>query len=339
VSHDVDHVVRPYVDDDEAAVLALLQLSLGGGPVGKRTTDFFRWKHKANPFGRSPAVVADAGGTVVGFRTFMRWRWRAGERRWEAVRAVDTATHPDHQGQGIFRDLTVGAVDGLRGDVDLVFNTPNDQSRPGYLKMGWTQVGTVPVTVRPRRPVRFARGVRRVRTHALDAPIDCRLAPAAEAFGAPDALAALLERVADGDGRLTTDRSIDYLRWRYAEAPGLDYRHVAVHRGGELVGLAFARPRRRGPLAELTVSEVLVARGDRSTARALLREAGRGSGCDHLATVTGLDRDLRGAFIRAGFVALPGQGIVLTTRPLTAVTPDPTDLASWAFSLGDLEVF
>ncbi|HEU5149613.1 MAG TPA: GNAT family N-acetyltransferase [Iamia sp.] len=334
-----DLVVRRYADADEEAVLALLQLSLGGGPIGQRTADFFRWKHRDNPFGRSPAFVAEDAGRLVGFRTFMRWRWRAGARRWEAVRAVDTATHPDHQGKGIFTRLTDGAVDGIRGEIDLIFNTPNDKSRPGYLKMGWTQVGAVPVALRPRRPLRFARGVRSARAGASDAPIACRLAPAADAFGSPEAVAGLLERVADGDGRLATDRSVAYLRWRYAEAPGLDYRHVAVHRGGELVGLVFARPRRRGPLAELTVSEVLVARGDRATTRALLREAGRGSGCDHLATVTGLDPDLGGAFTRAGFVRLPSQGIVLTTRPLADVAPDPTALGSWAFSLGDLEVF
>lgn len=339
MSPSLDYEIRPYTDADEAAVLDLLQLSLGGGPVGERTAEFFRWKHHRNPFGRSPAFVADAEGTLVGFRIFMRWRWRAGHRQWEAVRAVDTATHPDHQGQGIFKRLTLGAVDGIRGEIDLIFNTPNDKSRPGYLKMGWTQVGTVPVLVRPRRPVRFARGVRQVRAGSTTAPVLCDLPPAADAFAAPAAIEALLERIADGDGRLTTDRSLDYLRWRYSEVPGLDYRHVAVHRGGELVGLAFGRPRRRGPLAELTLSELLVARGDRAALRAVLRQASRESGCDHLATVAGLDPALRSTFTRAGYVALPGQGIVLTSNPLATVAPDPTELSSWAFSLGDLEVF
>ena len=33
--------------------------------------------------------------------------------------------------------------------VDVVFNTPNTQSRPGYLKMGWIDVGRLPVAARP----------------------------------------------------------------------------------------------------------------------------------------------------------------------------------------------
>ena len=42
-----------------------------------------------------------------------------------------------------------------RDQADLIFNTPNEKSLPGYLKMGWTVVGHVPIYVRVRRPVRF----------------------------------------------------------------------------------------------------------------------------------------------------------------------------------------
>ncbi len=37
-----------------------------------------------------------------------------------------------------------GAVDELTTDgVDAIVNTPNDKSRPGYLEMGWPEVGRV----------------------------------------------------------------------------------------------------------------------------------------------------------------------------------------------------
>ena len=64
---------------------------------------FFRWKHEQSPFGSSPAWVALDGGEVVGFRTFLRWEYEdpAGATH-RAVRAVDTATRPSHQGRGSF---------------------------------------------------------------------------------------------------------------------------------------------------------------------------------------------------------------------------------------------
>ena len=128
--------VRPYRDADEQAVLGLLNDALGGGPAGTRPAEFFRWKHLENPFGRSFMLVAEADGRIVGLRAFMRWEFVAGDRRFRAVRAVDTATHPDHQGKGIFSRLTLEALDSLRDQADFVFNTPNEKSLPGVPEDG-----------------------------------------------------------------------------------------------------------------------------------------------------------------------------------------------------------
>ena len=68
--------------------------------------------------------------------------------------AVDTATDPEHHGRGIFRALTTQGVERLADDgVAWVFNTPNDASRPGYLKMGWTAIGALPVSIVARSPL------------------------------------------------------------------------------------------------------------------------------------------------------------------------------------------
>ena len=109
------------------------------------------------------------------------------------MRAVDTATHPEYQGRGIFTRLTHAALDELeREGVAFVFNTPNDQSRPGYLKMGWDVVGRLPVLVRPRS-VRRALRMLRARTPAgrWSEPTAAG-DPAADVLVDHDAVAALL---------------------------------------------------------------------------------------------------------------------------------------------------
>ena len=142
--------IRTARSDDRAAVLELLASSLNWVP-NELFDRFFAWKHEQNPFGVSPAWVAVDGTRIVGFRTFVRWEYQNPDGRpRRAVRAVDTATHPDYQGRGIFNRLTLHALDALRSEgVDFVFNTPNDKSRPGYLKMGWREVGRLPASVRP----------------------------------------------------------------------------------------------------------------------------------------------------------------------------------------------
>jgi GNAT superfamily N-acetyltransferase len=328
----VGYDLRAYTPADEPAVLDLLQAAMAGGPTGRRTPDFFRWKHEHNPFGRSYALVAADGGQVVGFRTFMRWRFSAGDRTVEAVRAVDTATHPDHQGRGVFRQLTLAALEDLRSEADLVFNTPNGSSLPGYLKMGWQVVGTVPVRVRPVRLWRFTRGVRHVsRGVPPGSPPPSPLPAAADVLTDSPRVAELLA-TQRRDGRLTTPRTLDYLRWRYADAPDLDYRALPVEHGNDLVGLGIGRLRRRGPLVEFALAETIVRAGDRRAFRRLLRAAARAGG-DYVATIAP-------AGVGQGYLTVPRDGITLTANPLRPLPAlSPASLGGWDLALGDLEVF
>jgi hypothetical protein len=337
------YAVREMTDRDLPAALALMSASLAGGPTGERTAEFFSWKHERNPFGRSPALVAEAEDQLVGLRMFLRWELTTGGQIVRAVRAVDTATHPDFQGQGIFKTLTLRALDTVAADADLVFNTPNDNSRPGYLKMGWTQVGDVPIAIRPVRPVRFARGLRSVAAASPGGPArlaHCPLPAAATAFGDVAALAELVDaaNAAADHARLSTRLTTDYLRWRYADAPGLDYRVIATHRGGRLTGVAFARPRLRGALTELTLSQVIVHPADPRAAARLLRAAAH-AGSDHVATHLTPGTSVAAAGLRCGYLPAGRQGMTLVANPRRPVTPDPTRLDSWRLTLGDLEVF
>ena len=334
-----DVVIRPYRDGDEPGVLHLLSTALGGGPMGRRAPEFFRWKHVDNPFGRSFMLVAESGDRIVGLRAFLRWRFRAGDRTLDAVRAVDTATSPDLQGRGIFSRLTTEAVRHLREDVDLVFNTPNEKSLPGYLKMGWQVAGRVPVRVRARRPLRLAVGWRGQRSAApVGAPPAVHAPRAGEVLSDGAAVETLLSSADPGDGRLSTIRDLGYLRWRFASSP-LDYRALTVEGDHGLAGLVLFRVRPRGRLWEATVADLIVPRGARGVARRLLRAVSRSSSVDHLTCSFPPGLLAPGVLARSGFVPVPG-GITLAVNVLRpGVEPDPLDLGSWALSLGDLEVF
>jgi predicted N-acetyltransferase YhbS len=317
--------IRPYHESDEDPVLELLTASLGPGPAGARTAEFFRWKHLDNPFGRSLLLVAEDEGRIVGLRAFMRWRFRAGSATVRAVRAVDTATHPDHQGRGIFSRLTREALELLQSDTDLVFNTPNDKSGPGYLRLGWRPVGRLRLSVRPRRLPR---------RRSERPPVD---APSAAAVLDDPRVPALLARAERDGTRFETDRDPDFLRWRYADSP-LDYRAIHVEDAGELRGIAFLRVRPRGGLWQTSVTDVVVAPGDTAAAGLLMGEASRSARSDFVACRFPAGSTAARAAIRRGFVRAPG-GIRFVVNPLRPAVPDPTELRSWALGLGDVEVF
>jgi GNAT superfamily N-acetyltransferase len=312
----------------EAQILALAADALGWG-TDERYRDLYRWKHEQNPFGASPRWVALVDGRVAGFRTFLRWRFRRGDgTTGSAVRAVDTATHPDFQGRGIFRALTLGAVDQLRTDgVDFVFNTPNDNSRPGYLKMGWIELGRPPVAVAPRLGS-LAR-IARSRTPAERWSLPCTAGTSAPDFFAdPAAGLALDDRY---DDRWRTDRSMEWCRWRY----GLAALHYRVLTAGDLPrgdrlgeGTAVFRLRRRGHATEATVADMSATGAAR---RALLRGVRRASGADYVLAASDQRIDTTPA------VAVPAFSPLVTWRALAMETAPNID--DFGFTVGDLELF
>lgn len=338
-----DLSIRAYRDADEAEVLDLIRGSLGGGPAGERPPEYFRWKHLKNPFGRSFMIVAESGGEIIGFRALMRWRFVVGDRTIEAVRPVDTVTHPEHRGRGVFSKLTRTALDTLSDEVDLVFNTPNPNSLPGYVKMGWRIVGQVPVRVHVRRPGRFVGWKFRRGRASSDAPgaerpsVD---APTADvAFRDDRSVESLIARAEVPGAGYATPRSIGFLRWRYGEAPLLGYHAVTLEAGGELSGMCVFRLRREGPLWGASVADVLVAPGDVDTARSLLRKVRRATDVDYLAATFPDGSAADQAFRRSLAIRAP-RGMTLVANPLRPdLSPDPLVLSSWAVSTGDVEVF
>ena len=341
-SVETDLVVRPYREDDEEEVLALLRLCLGGGPAGERSPEFFRWKHEANPFGRSFMLVAEDAGRIVGLRAFLRWRFRVGDRTIDAVRPVDTATHPDHRGRGVFSTLTRAALDAVRADTDLVFNTPNPDSLRGYLKMGWQVVGEVPIRVWVRRPARFvaarlrrSRSADRARSDrpAVSAPF------AAEVLEDEGLVAALIDGSEVPGWGYSTERSVAYLRWRYGDAPLLGYHAAVEERDGTLAGVAFFRPRLEGQLWGFSVSEMLVAPGDVGTAKRLLARVRRAGDVAYDAT-SFPDGTAAAAASRGPRSLRSPRNPTLVVNPLRPnLAPDPHELSSWALSACDVEVF
>jgi hypothetical protein len=314
---------RAATPDDDPAVLDLLRTSLGWRPEDDDEA-LFVWKHRDNAFGRSPSWVAVSDGAIVGYRTFMRWEFVDDDGKVvTAVRAVDTVTHPDFRGRGIFRTLTLKGVGELTlAGTGIVFNTPNDQSRPGYLRMGWNLVGRLPTGILPAGPTSVP-VVMRARV-----PSDLWSQPTVAGHPAPDVLAdddvaaALLAHAPRKGFR--TRRSPEYLRWRTA-LPGLHYRVLLASEDPADGGLVF-RVRRRGPALELVVTEPLVP--DLRTGWRLLRRGLRDSGADYAI-------GLRSA-PAPGLLPLPRQGPLLTSRPLAATPPRAE---RWALTLGDVELF
>ncbi|MDA7980867.1 MAG: GNAT family N-acetyltransferase [Pirellulales bacterium] len=350
--------IRHAKPDDAAAIVDLLREGLGEGTI-PRSKPYWNWKHAANPFGPSPVLVAEEAGRIVGLRAFMRWEWGDGKIGQEktkqpsdhrtscltAVRAVDTVTHPDFRGQGIFKRLTLQLRDEVQAEgTAFVFNTPNMQSRPGYLKMGWNPVGKPTLWIRPVRLLQFMKAYRRQGVDSEEGiPPVVDEATVGDVLGESESKE-IIESAQEAHchDRLHTPLSLAYLQWRYAAVPGFDYYAVRKEAGDEGALLIF-RTRLRGNLSELRVCDVITGKSNRAlrNARGLLRQAGKLADVNVVIGMPGVRHGMRNTFVSAGYLPVPRGGPPLTVYPFPAMNGvlDPTRLASWGPSIGDLELF
>lgn len=339
-----EYRVRCATTYDVTSILGLVKESLGEGNV-PREERYWNWKHRENPFGVSPCLVAEADGQVVGVRAFMRWSWRSNGSEIRAVRAVDTATHPEWRERGIFSQLTSALVTEMQEEgVSFIYNTPNERSRPGYLKMGWTNLGRTSLWLRAVRP--FGN---------LRAHLSSRRSPGAQSTDLTHPFSSartlldqsefepLLDSLPSDSTRLTTRFSAAYLRWRYADIPGLAYYAASELDGASSAAVVF-RLKRKGSLRELRICDMVLGPDVKAVdaGRRIVGNILRAADCDFASAMATHGSPEAKVLARCTFVPAPHTGPIFTVRPLTAssaVTPDPLHRSSWRLSIGALELF
>ncbi len=200
--------IREALDFDIPDILKVLKVSLGESS-SQKSEAVWRYKHIDNPFGRSLVLLAIIDEKIVGVRAFMRWRWQLGEELFSAFRAVDTATDPKYQGRGIFKKLTLRALEIVKEKGDsFVFNTPNSQSKPGYLKMGWAKVDKVELKLIPVFPFFKGKEVQK-KNNSTEGTLENVL------------LTSKANQIRSN--QLFTPKNVEFLNWRYKENPLQDY--------------------------------------------------------------------------------------------------------------------
>jgi hypothetical protein len=346
-----EYTELPYTFKVVPEVLKLLQLTLGNSGAVRKTNDFWQWKHHANPFGVSYGLLAwdEQAEEIASLRVLMRWSFGTRDGKVvQAARAVDTATHPDHQRRGLFLRLTRRAVVELTAEGSgFIFNTPNQKSLPGYLKMGWKEAARWPLYLKPLRPLRMA--YRRLRPK----PPEAAMAFANQFREGILPWHTFMQRYGDQVENLLTTwerarrqvglrtvRTVDYLNWRYGGHPHIEYGvYPHTDQGYRLQGFAILRPNGRFGWQETVLTEVCLAQPELSLGVQLMRGLCHNLTSDyliaHFAEGT-LEAEL---LRRCRFWKVPRQQIIFTVHPLQATTGHITQPNAWDLSLGDLEIF
>ena len=310
--------IRESTFEDIPQIIEVLKASLGE-VSSKKTEAVWKYKHLDNPFGKSLVLIAVKGDLIIGVRAFMKWKWQLGNEDLFAYRAVDTATHPDYQGKGIFKKLTLEAVEiARRQENSFIFNTPNSQSLPGYLKMGWKEVDKLKVRIHPRNLLSWSKN---------KTPATIEIKNFSE-----NTLVELISNyntIKAKENKLFTFKSQEHLCWRFENNPLQEYE---VRSGRDFYMAAYIKKHKY--FRELRISEhIYYNESGLKEIKKVIKSLNR-KYKPQIITTAGLN---------IGFGVSGNYGPVLTLNKLNLGSDKDLDelmkINNWANTLGDLELF
>lgn len=226
--------------------------------------------------------------------------------------SLDTATHPDFTGRGLFTDLAQRAYD--RPGADLVFGFPNPSSAGiFYNRLGWHELGPFPLLFKPLAGL--VRALAPARMHAGDAAdraaalFASKRPTGAEPFDRFGGWADEIWQAMSAGLGTAVVRDCEYLNWRFVDAPA-DYERFAAPEATEPAAYAVLRtvPWRQGRVSYLME---LAARPDGEEAAvsvlAAAISAARAAGSAGIVALATPSNPMGGLLSRQGFRRPPGR--------------------------------
>jgi predicted N-acetyltransferase YhbS len=148
-------IVREAVPEDDPQIADLFDGVFGFRP----SASHIDWKFRQNPDAIPLTVVAECENTIVGQYALWSTRLRLGREVVIGAQSLDTMTHPDFRGQGMFVALATECMElAFQRGVEALYGFPNDNSYPGFVRrLDWDHTGDVAGWVRPLVPSRHKR--------------------------------------------------------------------------------------------------------------------------------------------------------------------------------------
>lgn len=318
-------------DKDTPEIVELLKICLGDND--NRTNEYWEWKHNNNPFGKSFVMLAFDKDLLIGVRSFMRWEWSKKSYIYKCVRCVDTVVHPNYRRRGLFSEMTMYGLKILKEEkVDFIFNTPNSNSLPGNLKMGWKEYGKTGLKVRINNianSLYYRAAKKEFDVDEIDKVHYVKNL-------SKEYLHMFLSKLITDDQVLRKNISSDYFIWRYLDVP--------THKYGVFIDsqdrfLIFFRLNKRGKMRELRICDIIMKSVDEKAIKKAVKLLMNQYYVD-LATLTG-DNDFtfKSLANKVGFVSVGNRGLTMVLREVNTPIDKFLNRDCWGYTSGDIELF
>lgn len=326
--------------------------------------NYLNWQYLENPAGEAIIVVARSeDGQLAGQYVVIPTEFRVGSERIKGSVSLNTLTHPDFRGQGLFTKManeTYAAC--KREGLKLTLGYPNRNSYPGFVrKLQFRHIGNATVMFRPLRVLKLAaslsalKGAEKYAASELeDWPVNdfrsragsIELLPLdfQEDSVAYDELANSIQRP-----RYSVHKSAAFASWRYDGIPTRRYQAFQARDESGMKAVCVARQRKVKGIECVFLVDFInesgaagLKAGERLLKAVLqhFRNCGVALAGMMMNRDTQVHRLARSTWFREmPSRLLPHDAPIILRRNDGAAQDSIFDIDNWAFSFGDYDVF
>lgn len=346
-------IFRPATPRDDPGIREVLNATYGKQAASSITFD---WWCKSHAAVSHAILVAECNQRVVGLQPIQFFSYQERQCNLLGGMLTGVAVHPEFRRQGIFLKLVqTSEAEAWRIGARFVVTMPNERSRPGFLKMGYTDLGQRRFAFRMLDPNALGR-----RLHALLDPIigigsrvtqavlkSCRSSGQHEIVEykeVPTAIDQLEQMNAELYPGVRLQRIKSWWDWRYRQNPERDYRlFVARDKAAQIRGFAATASEVRDGLSVAYLMDYAVC--DHAAYHDLLaglQEGLRSFGAQVLCAVVSAPEQLR-SLRRSGFWIVPKWAPIKRFYTVARFNPEQAEnvpaawhkISGWYQTLGD----
>ena len=315
--------IRLATDDDKSQILKLLDTVFDEQQhfAWIRDERYYNWKYDSNVFGKTPLHIAEYNGEIVSSCALWPWNFISRGEIIKAYQPCDTTVHPGFQGKGIFSKINLNRISLAKEEsIPLVFNFPNDNSLPGYLKLGWEYFLKLEWMVKPLKPFNLLFNLRdKSKANPQEIHQDHRLNT--------DDCYTIAAKYQSYDGLIKTYRDEGFFRWRYTDHPFFKYGMVIAEKSKKSAGAIFI-VNAKNKIREMIVVDVF---GSNQLTPELFRrltETGKQYNVDYITTIYNIHYNMHTLW-KQGFIKVRNKNMIVLPLDL-ALEPKLLDYANWS---------
>ncbi len=342
-------VISEFKDDNFASIVELMQTTYPGHEISDER--YLYWEYARNPDGKALMNIASAKGKVISqYAVIPRQFVFRGKTLMGSV-SVNTITHPDFRGRNLF-PLLVKETFRQCSERDILFTIgfPNPISLPVIKKKEiFTVAGSLSVLFKPINPV--ASLIRYFGSKKEKSGGDIPLAISIKdnsisKFDIASSSVNYNQLLNHFNKRefLTTNRSIDFFKWRYIDIPRRTYYSLSQG-SGELNGVIVFRSKYIYGIRCLVIVDIIAK--NQEAVRKLVNEVNRiakDNRIDLLFSAVTVYTDEYETLRSAGYFSLPDfilpQKLAFIVKKHRSDCPDDImHFGNWFLTFGDYDIF